>query len=125
MGQVVALCTSDETEDRGYNKTTVEKVRPAVDRFLISPDLSALSSRVQSSFGGKKGDRFQVEGVALWSLIGWTLMNSHETFSSALVLYDFSEPLGCVRPIPSAFAFRFPSAHPAVPFQNLPPFNFA
>lgn len=26
MGQVVALCTSDETEDRGYNKTTVEKV---------------------------------------------------------------------------------------------------
>lgn len=27
MGQVVALCTSDETEDAGYNKTTVEKVR--------------------------------------------------------------------------------------------------
>lgn len=27
MGQVVALCTSDETEDVGYNKNTVEKVR--------------------------------------------------------------------------------------------------
>lgn len=27
MGQVIALCTSDETDDNGYNKSTVEKVR--------------------------------------------------------------------------------------------------
>lgn len=46
MGQVIALCTSDETDDHGYSKSTVEKVRARSETEATPPDHTSFSSWV-------------------------------------------------------------------------------
>lgn len=69
MGQVIALCTSDETDDHGYSKSTVEKVRARSETEATQPDHTSFS---------------------LWVLRGsWTFLVAWRGAIMALVIFLF------------------------------------
>lgn len=60
MGQVMTLCTSDEADEHGYDKTTVEKVKLGALIFSLSPDVlvnPAQEERANTTFADDRHRR--------------------------------------------------------------------
>lgn len=82
MGQVMTLCTSDEADDHGYDKTTVEKVRTRANEEgrktePLCQGLSPPRHRVEGAVGRlSKGRIWTIAAVRASTGIAWPCLPS-------------------------------------------------